>query len=69
MPRTREDIEGEIRGHKIYLRDTDYVAAKLAEGAATPEEYSEVLTTRGAARTKINELEAELANLLEETTE
>lgn len=63
MTRTREDIEGEIRGHKIYLRDTDYVAAKLAEGAATLEEYSEVLEARASARAKINELEAELASL------
>lgn len=60
MSRTREEIEGEIRGHKIYLRDTDYIALKLAEGEATQEEYATVLTARKNARAEINALEAEL---------
>lgn len=40
-----------------YLQQTDYVAAKLAEGVATKEEYAEVLTKRAEARKRINELE------------
>lgn len=45
------------------LRETDYVAAKIAEGAATPQEYAEVLTERRKARKEINEAQAEIAKL------
>ena len=40
------------------LKQTDYVALKIAEGAAQPEEYAEVLTNRGLWRTRINEIDA-----------
>lgn len=40
------------------LRDTDYVAAKLAEGVATKEEYEEVLSNRAEWREQINGLRA-----------
>lgn len=40
------------------LRDTDYVAAKLAEGVATKEEYSDVLAQRAEWREQINGLRA-----------
>lgn len=45
------------------LRETDYVAAKIAEGAATPEEYAEVLAERRKARKEINDAQAEIAGL------
>jgi len=38
------------------LSETDYVAAKLAEGVATKEDYAEVLAQRQTWRTRINEL-------------
>ena len=47
----------EIAGLKHKLAATDYIAAKIAEGAATREEYSEKLTERAAWRARINELE------------
>lgn len=42
-----------------YLRSTDYVAVKLAEGVATAEEYSEVLQKRAETRKLINSLRAQ----------
>lgn len=45
------------------LRETDYVAAKIAEGVATPEEYAEVLAERRKARKEINDAQAEIAGL------
>ena len=41
-----------------YLRSTDYVAVKIAEGVATKEEYAKVLEKRAAAREEINALRA-----------
>ena len=48
----------EISELKAKLAVTDYIAAKIAEGAATKEEYAEKLAERAEWRTKINELEA-----------
>ena len=48
----------EISELKAKLAATDYIAAKIAEGAATKEEYAEKLAERAEWRTKINELEA-----------
>ncbi|MBQ6780271.1 MAG: hypothetical protein IJP62_03450 [Treponema sp.] len=60
-PPTEEEIARQkIRELKNYLSETDYVASKIAEGAATAEEYSEVLEKRREARTEINELEEAL---------
>ena len=60
-PPTEEEVaESEIRKAKQFLNETDYVAAKIAEGAATAEEYSDVLAKRKEAREKINELEEAL---------
>lgn len=42
---------------KTYLSQTDYVCMKLAEGAASPEEYADVIKQREAAREEIRELE------------
>ena len=41
-----------------FLNSTDYVAAKLAEGVATKEEYADVLLQRADARDRINALRA-----------
>ena len=41
-----------------FLNATDYVAAKLAEGVATKEEYADVLLQRADARDRINALRA-----------
>ena len=47
----------EIAELKHKLTATDYIAAKIAEGAATSEEYAEKLAGRAAWRARINELE------------
>lgn len=66
----REEIEDKrnvlaslILEKEARLRETDYVAAKIAEGAATSEEYAEVLAERQKARKAINEAQAEIAKL------
>lgn len=48
----------EIAELKAKLTATDYIAAKIAEGAATREEYAEELAERAAWRARINELES-----------
>ena len=48
----------EIAELKAKLTATDYIAAKIAEGAATREEYVEELAERAAWRARINELES-----------
>lgn len=48
--------EHEVAELKERLRATDYVAAKIAEGAATREEYADVIARRQAWRDRINEL-------------
>ena len=64
--RTKEDkapelakiaVKQEISELKARLADTDYIAAKIAEGAATREEYADKLAERAAWRARINELE------------
>lgn len=47
----------EISSLKKKLADTDYIAAKIAEGAATKEEYTEKLAERESWRSRINELQ------------
>ncbi len=42
---------------KQKLAETDYVACKIAEGAATKEEYAQILADRQRYRDEINELE------------
>ena len=41
------------------LKNTDYIACKIAEGSATKEEYAEVIEQRQAWRREVNELETE----------
>lgn len=42
---------------KQKLADTDYIACKIAEGAATREEYAEIIAQRQEWREEINRLE------------
>ena len=53
----RINAAAEIAQFKQKLAETDYIAAKLAEGAATTEEYVNELAQRAAWRARINELE------------
>lgn len=55
--RARIAAQAEISRLKRNLADTDYISAKIAEGAATREEYADKLAERAAWRTRINELE------------
>lgn len=48
----------EIAALKEKLAATDYISAKIADGAATREEYADKLAERAAWRSRINELEA-----------
>lgn len=73
---TRQEIEDRknvlfslVRDREAKLRETDYVAAKIAEGAATPEEYAEVLAERRKARKEINDAQTEIAGLENMTIE
>ena len=42
------------------LKNTDYIACKIAEGSATKDEYAEIIEQRQAWRKEINELVTEL---------
>lgn len=53
-----ELIQRRIEELKQYLSDTDYVVIKIAEGVATAEEYTDVITNRQAWRAEINQLQA-----------
>lgn len=54
---TRIEAQKEIAELKTKLAQTDYIAAKIAEGAATKEEYAAEIAQRQAWRARINELE------------
>lgn len=58
-----EEKQTQIAVLKSKLNSTDYVAAKIAEGAATREEYADVLTDRQTWRDEINTLEQEVQTL------
>lgn len=45
------------------LSSTDYIAAKIAEGKATKEEYAEKITQRQQWRDDINAAQAEIERL------
>ena len=51
------DYASEIELCREQLASTDYVVIKIAEGAATREEYAEVIAERRALRARIAELE------------
>ena len=49
-------IEEQIESIKAKLRETDYIALKIVEGAATKEEYADLIEQRQKWRDQINEL-------------
>lgn len=55
--RARIAAQAEISRLKRKLADTDYISAKIAEGAATREEYADKLAERASWRVRINKLE------------
>lgn len=66
VERTEEDkqpeidkinAQTEIAHLKSKLADTDYIAAKIAEGAASKNDYAEEIAQRASWRARINELE------------
>ena len=59
-PTVAEAAATESAELKRKLSDSDYAVIKIAEGAATPEEYADIIGQRATWRTRINELEAEL---------
>lgn len=59
-PTAEELAAAEIAELKQKLSDSDYAIIKIAEGAATPEEYADIIAQRAIWRTRINELEKEL---------
>jgi hypothetical protein len=62
-------LNSQIAKLKQYLSDTDYVVIKIAEGAATEEDYAEVILQREAARASINELESQIEELKKQLDE
>lgn len=54
------EINNRISELKKNLVDTDYVVIKIAEGAATKEDYADIITNREEWRAEINELEEQL---------
>lgn len=60
-----QSTENKITTLKMNLQETDYVAAKIAEGAAIKEEYADILKQRATWRQEINQLEAELITMRE----
>lgn len=73
---TRQEIEDRknvlfslVRDREAKLKETDYVAAKIGEGSAAPEEYGEALVKRQQARNDINAAQAELEKLDKEKPE
>ena len=59
VPDTAEEIPVEIKIEELKqkLSDTDYIACKIAEGAATIKEYANELQQRQQWREEINRLE------------
>ena len=58
-----DEKNSEISTLKYKLQSTDYVAAKIAEGAATKEEYADILAERESWRQQIRSLEPEVEAL------
>lgn len=53
-------VQEQINILKQELQNTDYVVIKIAEGAATEEEYADVIKQRQEWRKQINEYEKSL---------
>jgi len=60
------EIEMTIAGNKLLLSQSDYKAIKYAEGVLSAEDFEEAREARQALRDEINELEEELASIVEE---
>ena len=45
------------------LKETDYIAMKIAEGAASKDDYADKLTERAAWRQQISDLQSKVASL------
>lgn len=58
-----------ILDRKARLSKTDYIAAKIAEGSATKEEYREQIAERQRWREEINAAEERIAELDNEVPE
>ena len=58
-----EQAKADEQAALSYLRSTDYVAVKIAEGVATKEEYAEVLQKRAEKRDEVNALRASQESL------
>lgn len=58
-----EEQKGIVLKNKAYLTSTDYISAKIADGAATREEYAEQLAEREAARDRIRKAEQRIIEL------
>lgn len=56
--KAREEAIERICILKGWLAETDYIAAKIAEGAATATDYAEKIAQRKAWRKEISELES-----------
>ena len=54
--KTAEDNRQKVVVLKRKLAETDYIAAKIAEGSATKEEYADVIAQRQAWRKAISDL-------------
>jgi len=54
--KTAEENERKIITLKLQLVETDYVAAKIAEGSATKAEYADIIAQRQSWRQEINNL-------------
>lgn len=54
------ETRAQIEELKQCLADTDYAIIKIAEGAATKEEYSELIARRQGWREEVNKLQKEL---------
>lgn len=60
LPDPEPTIADQVAQLKQKLAETDYVVIKIAEGAATKEEYADVIAQRVEWRERINELENSL---------
>ena len=67
---TRQEIEDSknalasaILDREAKLKEYDYVSAKIADGRATPEEYSDIIAQKTIWAEDINNAEAEIEHL------
>ena len=59
----RAEYLEEMDACKLRLAETDYTVIKIAEGAATYEQYAEIIAERRTLRQRIAQLEDLLADL------